>query len=405
MFEKKSNIIYIIFLSVVVFITALFFTAISLKKEKTDYSVDYNTTISLGDYIAKITNGTYVSDTKELYFYLSTKQNNSSEHSSSEPQLNSLRIAFRDKKGNERKENLTEKNEISKINDMTYKVSMADISDDYLYVYIEMKSVREEYQDEDTMEEFGNTQTGEIHKKEEYIQYVIMDRDDITVISSSDDNEKPVTSISFEKPKETENKIETMNMDNSSDAETTRKSTESYSKTETSITENTGKNTSSVTQSTTGTNANTTSKNNGGGGNNRDNSVTITAKTTMKSSATTTKSSTTTAKTTIKTTTKTTTKAATTTVNKATVKIEMISLKTNYPSNNVTLNVGQSAKVEVVISPANATDKSVVWSSSRTDVAIVDIAGNIKAVGTGKAIIVVKTKNGAMSAACMVTVS
>ena len=94
MFEKKSNIIYIIFLSVVVFITALFFTAISLKKEKTDYSVDYNTTISLGDYIAKITNGTYVSDTKELYFYLSTKQNNSSEHSSSEPQLNSLRIAF-----------------------------------------------------------------------------------------------------------------------------------------------------------------------------------------------------------------------------------------------------------------------------------------------------------------------
>ena len=405
MFEKKSNIIYIIFLSVVVFITALFFTAISLKKEKTDYSVDYNTTISLGDYIAKITNGTYVSDTKELYFYLSTKQNNSSEHSSSEPQLNSLRIAFRDKKGNERKENLTEKNEISKINDMTYKVSMADISDDYLYVYIEMKSVREEYQDEDTIDEFGNTQKGEIHKKEEYIQYVIMDRDDITVISSSDDNEKPVTSISFEKPKETENKIETMNMDNSSDAETTRKSTESYSKTETSITENTGENTSSVTQSTTGTNANTTSKNNGGGGNNRDNSVTTTAKTTMKSSATTTKSSTTTAKTTVKTTTKTTTKAATTTVNKATVKIEMISLKTNYPSNNVTLNVGQSAKVEVVISPANATDKSVVWSSSRTDVAIVDSAGNIKAVGTGKAIIVVKTKNGAMSAACMVTVS
>ena len=282
---------------------------------------------------------------------------------------------------------------------------MADISDNYLYVYIEMKSVREEYQDEDTIDEFGNTQKGEIHKKEEYIQYVIMDRDDITVISSSDDNEKPVTSISFEKPKETENKIETRNMDNSSDAETTRKSTERYSKTETSITENTGKNTSSVTQSTTGTNANTTSKNNGGGGNNRDNSVTTTAKTTMKSSATTTKSSTTTAKTTVKTTTKTTTKAATTTVNKATVKIEMISLKTNYPSNNVTLNVGQSAKVEVVISPANATDKSVVWSSSRTDVAIVDSAGNIKAVGTGKAIIVVKTKNGAMSAACMVTVS
>lgn len=405
MFEKKSNIIYIIFLSVVVFITALFFTAISLKKEKTDYSVDYNTTISLGDYIAKITNGTYISDTKELYFYLSAKQNNGSEYSSSEPQLNSLKIAFRDKKGNERKENLTEKNEISKINDMTYKVSMADISDDYLYVYIEMKSVREEYQDEDTIDEFGNTQKGEIHKKEEYIQYVIMDRDDITVISSSDDNEKPVTSISFEKPKETENKIETRNMDNSSDAETTRKSTESYSKTETSITENTGKNTSSVTQSTTGTNANTTSKNNGGGGNNRDNSVTTTAKTTVKSSATTTKSSTTTAKTTVKTTTKTTTKAATTTVNKATVKIEMISLKTNYPSNNVTLNVGQSAKVEVVISPANATDKSVVWSSSRTDVAIVDSAGNIKAVGTGKAIIVVKTKNGAMSAACMVTVS
>ncbi len=394
MFEKKSNIIYIIFLSVVVFITALFFTAISLKKEKTDYSVDYNTTISLGDYIAKITNGTYVSDTKELYFYLSTKQNNSSEHSSSEPQLNSLRIAFRDKKGNERKENLTEKNEISKINDMTYKVSMADISDDYLYVYIEMKSVREEYQDEDTIDEFGNTQKGEIHKKEEYIQYVIMDRDDITVISSSDDNEKPVTSISFEKPKETENKIETMNMDNSSDAETKRKSTESYSKTETSITENT----SSASQNTTVTNANITSNNNnGGGGNSRDNSVTTTAKTTVKSSAITTKATTTTVKATAKNTITTTKKSVTAAVNKPT------ELKTE-PAIPFTLKLENTAKIKAVYTP-NSYVPTLKWESFDTSKVTVSQDGTVKAVGYGSTIIKVTDTKSGSTASVMVTVN
>lgn len=394
MFEKKSNIIYIIFLSSVVFITALFFTAISLKKEKNDYSVDYNTTISLGNYIAKITNGTYISDKKELYFCLSTKINTNSEHLSSEPKLNNLRIAFRDKNGKEHKEDLTDKNEISKINDMTYKVTISDVSDDYLYVYIEMKSVREEYQDEDTTDEFGNRQKGDIHKKEEFIQYVIMDRDDITVISSDDDNEKPVTTISFEKPKETENKIETRNMDNSSDVETTRKTAENDVKSETSFTEKSSTGTTSTAQNS---DVNTTT-NSSGGGYSRDVSSTTTSKTTTSQSS---KTVTTTAsKVTIKATTKATTKAT----SKATSAANKPTEFRTEPAKPITLKIGNTSKVKAVYTPINYVP-ALKWESFDTSKVTVTQDGTVKAVGYGSTIIKVTDTKSGSTASVMITVN
>ena len=78
---------------------------------------------------------------------------------------------------------------------------------------------------------------------------------------------------------------------------------------------------------------------------------------------------------------------------------------TGYASNNVTLKVGQSAKVEPIITPSSAASIGFIWSSSKNSVATVDGNGNIKAVSPGKAIIVVKTKTGSLTAACMVTVS
>ena len=81
------------------------------------------------------------------------------------------------------------------------------------------------------------------------------------------------------------------------------------------------------------------------------------------------------------------------------------------PVTGVTLNktalslvTGTSESLVATISPSNATNKDVEWTSSNTDVATVDTTGKVKAISTGSAIITVKTKDGAKVATCNVTV-
>ena len=69
-----------------------------------------------------------------------------------------------------------------------------------------------------------------------------------------------------------------------------------------------------------------------------------------------------------------------------------------------TLAPGETAALKAVISPSNATNKSVTWSSSDTKVATVDAKGNVKAVSTGKSIITVKTVDGAKTSKATITV-
>ena len=52
----------------------------------------------------------------------------------------------------------------------------------HLYVYLELKSIRDEYKDDDTKDEFGNIVDGETHKKEEFTQYIVFYLNDIKVI-------------------------------------------------------------------------------------------------------------------------------------------------------------------------------------------------------------------------------
>ena len=68
------------------------------------------------------------------------------------------------------------------------------------------------------------------------------------------------------------------------------------------------------------------------------------------------------------------------------------------------INLGQSEKITATISPNNATDKTIVWSSSDTKVAIVDSEGTIKTVGVGTTIITATTNSANKKATVKVTV-
>lgn len=77
----------------------------------------------------------------------------------------------------------------------------------------------------------------------------------------------------------------------------------------------------------------------------------------------------------------------------------------NLNKTNLELEVGASEQLMATITPADATNKSVTWSSSDPSVATVDASGNVKAVNAGTATITVTTADGGKTAACAVTVT
>ncbi|WXJ91295.1 hypothetical protein MTCOM_02530 [Moorella thermoacetica] len=71
---------------------------------------------------------------------------------------------------------------------------------------------------------------------------------------------------------------------------------------------------------------------------------------------------------------------------------------------SLTMTVGATAQLTATVTPSNATNKSVTWSSDKTAVATVDASGKITAVAPGTATITVKTADGGYTATCVVTV-
>ena len=80
--------------------------------------------------------------------------------------------------------------------------------------------------------------------------------------------------------------------------------------------------------------------------------------------------------------------------------IAVSSVKLNKTS--VTLSAGESVELTATISPENATDKTVNWTSSNTGVATVS-DGKVTAVAAGSAIITARSNNG-YSATCHIVV-
>ena len=81
------------------------------------------------------------------------------------------------------------------------------------------------------------------------------------------------------------------------------------------------------------------------------------------------------------------------------IKVESIALNIQ----DITLEVGETTTLQATITPDNATNKNVTWSSDNTDVATVN-NGVVTAVGEGTANITVTTQDGNKTATCRVTV-
>ncbi len=86
------------------------------------------------------------------------------------------------------------------------------------------------------------------------------------------------------------------------------------------------------------------------------------------------------------------------------INVSSISLN----KNNMTLDEGESEQLSATVLPDYATNKSVTWTSSNTDVAVVDSSGNVTAQSisgtTATATITARDANG-HSASCVVTVN
>ena len=84
-----------------------------------------------------------------------------------------------------------------------------------------------------------------------------------------------------------------------------------------------------------------------------------------------------------------------------TMEVEVGSI--TFPITEWTGSEGESFSIIPTISPDNADDKTVTWSSSAPYVASVDETGNVKAISKGTAVITATTSNG-LTASCTVTV-
>ena len=95
------------------------------------------------------------------------------------------------------------------------------------------------------------------------------------------------------------------------------------------------------------------------------------------------------------------TKTRTYTFEKADLAVEGVSLS----KSKVSIMPGNTYSLTATITPSNASDKSVTWSSSDTSVATVDDEGVVTAVTYGTATITVTTTDGGYTDTCTVTVT
>ncbi len=88
------------------------------------------------------------------------------------------------------------------------------------------------------------------------------------------------------------------------------------------------------------------------------------------------------------------------TVSKKTIAVTGVSLD----KTSLTLTEETSETLTATVSPEDATDKSVKWSSDKPEIASVDGSGKVSALKEGKAVVTVTTVDGGKTASCEVTV-
>ncbi|MBO4547993.1 MAG: Ig domain-containing protein, partial [Abditibacteriota bacterium] len=70
----------------------------------------------------------------------------------------------------------------------------------------------------------------------------------------------------------------------------------------------------------------------------------------------------------------------------------------------VTLDKGASVTLKATVSPSDAANKAVTWTSYDTSIATVDANGKVKGIAPGTTTVRVKTRDGGFTAKCKVTV-
>lgn len=94
-------------------------------------------------------------------------------------------------------------------------------------------------------------------------------------------------------------------------------------------------------------------------------------------------------------------KTASCTINVSAINVDGISLNTTH----LNLIVGSSSTLSATITPDNATNKNVQWSSSEPSIVTVDNNGKVTAKKRGTAIITVMSTDGGYTASCTVNVT
>jgi len=90
------------------------------------------------------------------------------------------------------------------------------------------------------------------------------------------------------------------------------------------------------------------------------------------------------------------------TVNAAKVSVTGVSINVN----ELSIETGEKQTLIATVTPDNATDKTVAWSSSNNNVATVNpTTGEVTGISEGTAVITVTTNDGDLKATCTVTVS
>ena len=83
------------------------------------------------------------------------------------------------------------------------------------------------------------------------------------------------------------------------------------------------------------------------------------------------------------------------------VHVDGVSLNTD----RISMKVGESATLYATVSPNDATNKKVAWSSSNPSVVVVTSSGKVTGASEGTAVITVTTEDGQKTDTCVVTVS
>ena len=74
-------------------------------------------------------------------------------------------------------------------------------------------------------------------------------------------------------------------------------------------------------------------------------------------------------------------------------------------SSSTTIGIGGTSQLTALVSPANATDQNVSWSSSNSAIVTVNSSGLVTGVALGSATIIVTTDDGGFTDACDIMVT